>query len=236
MALIDLHSYLGSCIDNFNAGYGMPIGLFLVGLLGGVTHCAAMCGPFVISQAGKFERISDYALLPYHTGRIVTYITMTLIMYSLVNMLTFFTPMRMYIIVPILMFAGVLFLVNAIPYLSVIFPWVNKVTLPIPYKQVSKIIPKINNRFFLGLVLGLMPCGMVLGAIMVAASASNMLTAGLSMLAFGLGTVPALVIVAVGGGQLQNKCPQKMPVIRAGFMVWSGLWLFVMAGIMVLKG
>ena len=61
------------------------ISLASLGLFGGFSHCAGMCGPFVVSQVGSrlektsldgfsnFERLKNLALLPYHFGRITTY-------------------------------------------------------------------------------------------------------------------------------------------------------------------
>ena len=55
--------------------------LFLAGLAGGVSHCAAMCGPFVLAQAGAvasaggpvLARLAGAALLPYQAGRLLGY-------------------------------------------------------------------------------------------------------------------------------------------------------------------
>src|SRR3990170_584399 len=59
--------------------------LFAAGLVGGIGHCAGMCGPFVLAQAearlaavpaarlGELHRVAGAALLPYHLGRLTTY-------------------------------------------------------------------------------------------------------------------------------------------------------------------
>ena len=57
--------------------------LFLAGLAGGATHCAGMCGPFVLAQVaaradrantgGALRRLGGAALLPYHAGRLLGY-------------------------------------------------------------------------------------------------------------------------------------------------------------------
>jgi sulfite exporter TauE/SafE len=49
--------------------------------------------------------------------------------------------------------------------------------------------------YALGVVLGLLPCGVVYAALMVAASTGHALTAALGMLAFALGTMPGLGVV-----------------------------------------
>ena len=48
---------LGNCLHDLTAigPGGVPAvaaALFLAGLAGGVTHCAGMCAPFVLAQAG----------------------------------------------------------------------------------------------------------------------------------------------------------------------------------------
>lgn len=61
------------------------IALFGAGLAGGFTHCAGMCGPFVLTQVtgllsdvpaermSELTRLRGAVLLPYHLGRLVTY-------------------------------------------------------------------------------------------------------------------------------------------------------------------
>ncbi|MCB2082142.1 MAG: sulfite exporter TauE/SafE family protein, partial [Rickettsiales bacterium] len=41
---------LGQCHAAITQYPGVVATLFLAGLVGGVTHCAGMCGPFVASQ------------------------------------------------------------------------------------------------------------------------------------------------------------------------------------------
>jgi len=91
---------IASCLHGLTAlGAGGTVALagalFLAGLAGGGTHCAGMCGPFVLAQvtarldragsaaagaaatasAGSetFARLRGAALLPYHLGRLTTY-------------------------------------------------------------------------------------------------------------------------------------------------------------------
>lgn len=236
MILTEFQNFIGGCIQGMDASYGLVGGLFLVGLVGGFSHCVMMCGPFVMAQTGQFQKPSDMAMIPYHLGRITTYIILAIILNSMVNMVAFFSPIRIFIVAPLLAVAGLLFLVNGFPKLQTIFPWTARMTLPIPQKYIQKIYSKITNRYVMGLVLGLMPCGMVMGAMMAASTANTYMMTALSMAVFGAGTMPALIVTAISGKKLQQKFPHKMQAVRAGFMVWSGLWLFAVAGFMVLRG
>ena len=71
---------LANCLHTLDAlgPAGLPAlmgALFLMGLAGGASHCAAMCGPFVLAQAaagqglegGRLARLSG-ALLLEHLG------------------------------------------------------------------------------------------------------------------------------------------------------------------------
>ena len=53
--------------------------------------------------------------------------------------------------------------------------------------------------YALGVVLGFLPCGLLYGALAAAAAAGSALAGALAMLAFSLGTVPALIAVGVAG-------------------------------------
>lgn len=237
-----LNSLIYHCSTVIDQSQGMFLALFIAGLVGGVTHCMAMCGPFVITQAGQINKIRDVMLIPYHLGRLTTYSIMGAIMFSLVNVLAFFSPVRLWIIAPLLLLAGLVFLANGVPSLFKLFPWVGKIRLPISIKLIgwmqSKIVKSqgVVSRYILGLILGLMPCGLVVAALMVASTAQTLVAAMLAMAVFGAGTIPALMVVMFGKHKIEQKCPSKVAVIRSVFLVWSGLWLFGTVGIMVLKG
>lgn len=95
---------------------------------------------------------------------------------------------------------------------------------------------KARGRFMLGMVLGLLPCGMVMAALMAASTAPDVRTAVFAIMAFGAGTMPSLVAVAIAGKEVSLRFPERMKTIRRGLMLWSGLWLLIMAGLMVMRG
>jgi sulfite exporter TauE/SafE len=55
--------------------------------------------------------------------------------------------------------------------------------------------------FGLGVFNGALPCGPVIAAALIAAAAPSVPATVLGMLLFGVGTLPSLVLVAVGAGQ-----------------------------------
>lgn len=217
--------------------------MFLAGLVGGATHCVGMCSPFVLAQVGseaKLQKLSSFLLLPYHFGRMTTYVILAVLVNSIINLAFIFSDAKMFIAAPMLVFAGILFLVSAFPRLTVLFPWANNIRVSIPYKMMSRISSRLMKnsnafgRYGLGMLLGFMPCGLVLSALMASATANDVWQAGLAMAAFTVGTMPALVIVALGGHTLKFKYPNAAKRVSQGAMVVSGMWLFALAGTMVL--
>ena len=83
LTLID--AGLQQCGVDFGRDGGLFASLFMAGLVGGWSHCAGMCGPFVLAQVAtrlegvpasrmtEFHRLTGAAVLPYHFGRATTY-------------------------------------------------------------------------------------------------------------------------------------------------------------------
>jgi sulfite exporter TauE/SafE len=89
--------------------------------------------------------------------------------------------------------------------------------------------PGATGVFMLGALNGLLPCGLVYEALIIAASAARPLVAGLGMLLFGAATIPTMVIFGVGAQMLSVPIRQKL--------VWVGGIFVVLVGIdLVLRG
>jgi hypothetical protein len=58
-----------------------------------------------------------------------------------------------------------------------------------------------GGGYLLGVALGFLPCGFLYAALAAAAATADPLQGALAMLAFGLGTVPALVLVGIAPGR-----------------------------------
>lgn len=239
MDSLSILQVIGGCVHEMSLSRGLYVGLFLAGLIGGFTHCIAMCGAFVVSQTGHIEKMREGLLLPYHLGRITTYVVMAMLLSSILNFAFLFMPMRSLVVAPILMIAALVFFVTAFPALQKLFPWVTRIQMAIPYQWLSKAVQRFAQRgdvlskYSLGVLLGFVPCGLIVAALMAAATAPTFWQAGIAMGVFGVGTVPALLVVSFGGQALQHKYPLVMQKVSQGFMVLSGLWLFVLAGLVL---
>ena len=235
---------IADCISNFTTSYGLPFSLFLAGLVGGFTHCAGMCAPFVLGQvqhegSQSLERMRGNMLVPYHLGRMFTYVSLAVLFSSVLNLAFLFSDMRALITAPLLMLAGLLFLVSAFPALGRIFPWVVGIRITKSFGFVFRyagdlmMARSVFKKFLLGVLLGLMPCGLVISAVMASATAASPTHAAVAMGAFAVGTMPALILLGVGGSVLGTRYPQLSKRFSQGAMTVSAVWLFALAGMLV---
>ncbi|UTW59757.1 sulfite exporter TauE/SafE family protein [Kordiimonas sp. SCSIO 12603] len=241
--------FLQQCQVALDANGSIIFSLFLGGLLGSATHCVGMCGPFVMAQVGGkksggeegvLKRLQAAALLPYHLGRVTTYILLGIVGASLSQFLVG-TPVQRGVAFVLLSVAGLLFLVNAVPSLKRL---VKANTGLVVGQKFGHIIGRLARPFFanpdplqryaLGILLGFLPCGLVVAAVMAVAATGHAATAAFGMLAFGVGTVPSLFLVGTGTQFALNRWPAQVRSVAAFVMAVNGVSLMVMAGGMVL--
>ena len=221
------------------------LSLFLAGLFGGLTHCAGMCGPFVMAQvngkssgAAAMARLSEAALLPYHLGRMTTY----MILGGAAAMLSkqiMGTPLQHWASVVFLSLAGFIFIASAMPAAKRLLSKFRSEK----YFEFGSAIGKAGkplmanplgiNGYGLGLLLGLLPCGLVFGALMIVSTTGEPISAMMAMALFTIGTFPALFLVGHGSRFSLSRWPQATTRIARGMMVLNGLSLFVLVGNMV---
>lgn len=199
--------------------------LYLVFLVAGVTmgfgHCIGMCGPIVVSLSLNLEgRKVLFPHLLYNLGRIMTYG----ILGGAAGMLGSFTILTASILSlqkGVLIFAGMLVLVMGLAMTG----WIPLGRVFAESRAGSNVLSVWFGRLSsakspalylpLGLLLGLLPCGPVYTALIASAragmneqSAFESCLAGMGvMLAFGVGTVPSLLLVGnlAGLGWIKSK-------------------------------
>ena len=93
------------------------------------------------------------------------------------------------------------------------------------------------SRFLLGLLWGLLPCGLVYSALLLAAATADAMHGTLVMLAFGLGTFPSMLGMGLAAGSFGAFLREKLVrrFVGAGLVLlaaWSihVLWLMQTAG------
>lgn len=254
-ALSLLDAGLNQCAVVIDRDGGLLLALLTAGLVGGTTHCAGMCGPFVLAQVSarlervplsamsEFRRLTGAAVLPYHAGRATTYALVGALSASVAGHVGALPGLR-WLSVALLALAALFFLDYAT---RGILSWLPKV----PSlggngvqrwwaERVSGLArPLFGNPtgwrgYGLGVALGFIPCGMLYGAIAVAAASGSALTGALGMAAFALGTVPSLLAVGLAGhiaGRTWRTAVARIApaimLVNAGVLGWMAWKLVV---------
>ncbi len=77
----------------------------------------------------------------------------------------------------------------------------------------------------LGALNGLLPCGLVYSALLMTATAGGPGPGAVGMALFGVGTLPALLVVGLGAGALGVRLRQTLVRVAGAFIVVVGLQL-----------
>lgn len=203
---------------------------FLIGLFSSV-HCLAMCG----GLCGFFvqNNPSIQSIFIINIGRILTYTILGIIVSGLVQGLILQIPVAIIgfwirsFLGLMLMFLGIRILLNKSnlhSFFSNNYLW---------QKAKSKLQSVNNKKSFLahiakGLLWGLIPCGLLYGVLIAAASTQNVINGGLFMLAFGVGTLPSMLVATGTMKKFQNKLHFKSVRYGAGFFILViGIWSFI---------
>lgn len=173
---------------------------FTLGLLNSL-HCLGMCGPLVwalTAQGGRFTRQNWPTVSAYHLGRISVYGLLGLLAGSFGHLINW-AGWQSYLSVA----AGILMLLGAIgrlPHLasSRWSGWLHRGHRLIAGKR------SVWARLATGALNGLLPCGLVYAAMAGAATSGSMAGGGSFMLLFGIGTLPALLLMQVARPQIDR--------------------------------
>jgi len=176
--------------------------IFLVGLLGGV-HCVGMCGGIVTALTVKMpgDRMRWSLHLAYHAGRITTYAFAGALaggLGSAALLLNGFLPAQivLYIVAQLMLVALGLYLLGVSRYLDV-FERAGRVLWRRLQPLAAGLFPvrSLPGAYSVGLLWGLLPCGLVYSVLVTALVAGSAANGALVMLAFGAGTLPSLLAV-----------------------------------------
>ena len=208
------------------------------GLTISLGHCLGMCGPLVtaFSLTQRRDGTGGWRLLPrllvYHTGRLGGYALLGAA-FGLVGAAADLGRSRSLqggfsLLVGVMMLLLALGLLGWLPSRR----WVESGPLQ---RLVADRLGRWlqgggwGRRLLFGLGNGLLPCGPVYAVALRAAAARHPLTGAGAMAAFGLGTVPVLLILGFGAGSLPSRW-------RSFFNRLGAVLVLIMAVQLILRG
>ncbi len=205
---------------------------FVMGFMGSF-HCAGMCGPIAIALPlhGNTLRGKAFGGILYNLGRTVTYGIMGAI-FGFLGQGLVLLGFQQWISV----------IMGSIMIITALFPSLYKASYGTSGKWNSLVgrlrarmgrlfaVRSFSSLFIIGLLNGLLPCGLVYMAIAGAIGTGNGYTGALFMILFGLGTIPMMLFISYAGnmlsGTVRNRINKLIPVL----VVVVGL-LFVLRGL-----
>lgn len=207
----------------------------LVGMAGGV-HCLGMCGGIVVAMSAavpKQRSTLPYALA-YNAGRIVSYTLAG----ALTGLLGQMASTSHIFALPVLSVVSGTMLVLMGAYLGQWFMGLRRL------EQIGALlwqrIHPFSKRFVpfktplyafpYGFIWGWLPCGLVYSSLTWSLASGSMLNGAVTMLAFGLGTLPSLLLMHVGAHSLSRWYKHKITRrLIALVLINYGLYLIYLA-------
>ena len=200
---------------------------FLLGLVGSL-HCAGMCGPLALAlpPAGNTTPANVLGRIAYNAGRIITYCVLGIV-FGLAGWTFLMAGLQRWVSIALgvallLGLFGSRRLALARPVTSVVNQL--KASMSVLLRRRS-----LAGLAVLGLLNGLLPCGLVYVACAGAAATGGIFAGAQYMAAFGVGTVPMMLAISLSGNlvpvSLRLKLAKTIPVC-----------VFLLAALLILRG
>lgn len=205
-------------------------GAFVIGLLG-AGHCMGMCGGIASLLTLNRENKSVAPLLMYNAGRLLSYMLFGAIIGGLVSSLATLASFTHFLVwlrlVAALLMIGLGLYVGrwwfGILQLERIGQYLWKHISPAG----NALLPLKKSWYALpfGFIWGWLPCGLVYSILTWAAVSGGSLQGALVMGAFGLGTLPAMLLVGLGATKIKQLQQSKIfRHLAAMFIIGYGLY------------
>ncbi|WP_199101440.1 sulfite exporter TauE/SafE family protein [Aquitalea sp. ASV11] len=200
--------------------------IFLAGLLGG-GHCMGMCGGIVTALTLNLPSGQQRwkIMLSYNSGRLLSYVSAGVLLGGLAEaglslIATRPAQMALLVLANLMLIAMGLYLAG----LSSAITTLEKIGRPVWSKLqplLARLLPirSAKTALLAGMLWGWLPCGLVYSASLSALASGKALQGGLLMLAFGLGTLPNLLLMGVFADTLRQFIQRKPVRLLAGLLV-----------------
>jgi uncharacterized protein len=199
----------------------------VLGLVGSL-HCAGMCGPLALALPPAGNTTPAYVLgrVAYNLGRVVTYCALGLV-FGLVGAALWLAGVQRWVSIAL----GVALLLGLFASRKLL-RW-NPVTLVMDQLK-SRMSGLLRHRSLgslavLGLLNGLLPCGLVYAACAGATATGGVLAGVKYMAVFGAGTLPMMLALSLSG--------KLVPVsLRLQLRKAIPVCLFLLGTLLILRG
>jgi uncharacterized protein len=208
--------------------------LMLTGVAGSVGHCIGMCGPLLILAGARYPK-KGVSSIPYHViyhlGRILVYAILGIISGALGGVIG---KLAVAAKIPgaVSLIIGAFIILLALSNLGWLPFWKRSIENNGWWQRMLKSVMKTPGAkavLILGMLNGILPCGLVYESLLIAGTLGNPWLGGLGMFLFGLATLPVLVLFGFGAQMI------SLPVRK--WLFWAGGVFILLVGIiLILRG
>lgn len=200
----------------------------LAGLLGS-AHCLGMCagisGLFAVSSEISSLRAQLPFALAYNLGRVCSYAFLGIVVATFGGVIVKASPglaggIR-------LLSGAIIILVGLkVAFDSRILNIIEKMGTTLwsriaPVAQRLVPVTNVPRAFGLGLVWGWLPCGLVYSVLLIAATSTQPIQGAFVMIAFGLGTLPAMLLTGLGAANVSAFMRRRETRLGMGLLIIS---------------
>jgi uncharacterized protein len=216
----------------------LSIGAALAAGVAGSAHCAVMCGGIASAAGARFAAGAGRPLgaaLAFNGARLACYAAIGAVLAATLGSLAAAAPIPQLalaarLLAALLLAALAVRLVTGRDLLGAgrlgNLAWTR---LRPAFGRAAR-QPPLLRPAALGALWGFMPCGLVYSVLLVAAATGRPLTGALTMLAFGTGTLPAMVGLTVGAATLGGLLRRPAARRTAGVLILAAaMWTFAAA-------
>jgi uncharacterized protein len=199
---------------------------FILGLISSI-HCVGMCGPIALilpyQKDNRWQRVKE--TVTYNIGRVMTYTLLGLLFGYLGKGLALVGLQQ-----SLSVLFGILFILIA--SLSIFYAK-NKHLYLLPIQKVETTIRTYFNRFLkqkntffvLGMLNGLLPCGIVWWAIAASILTFNPAYSAFYMFLFGIGTMPLMLVTVLASSYIKKPFVRKFYTFIPVYQLLLGFFL-----------
>ncbi|WP_076920802.1 sulfite exporter TauE/SafE family protein [Pseudoalteromonas sp. SK20] len=211
------------------------VSAFLMGLIGS-GHCIAMCGGIASSlQLASNKRQTWLYSLAYNSGRALSYMLAGALVAGISSQ---FATQNSAFALFLSFLAGVFMLLVGvyIMRLAATLQWLEKLGKTLIWQHLIKLnkylmpIDSPLKALGYGALWGWLPCGLVYSALTWAMTSATAINGALVMLAFALGTFPAMITLGVAAQKLNTLFNHPWTrIILGSVIIWYGIYLLIIA-------
>jgi len=205
----------------------LPYFAFTMGLMSSF-HCIGMCGPIALAlpvqKGNPLQKFSG--LFVYNGGRALTYAALGAAIGSVGSSLAWLGYMRYLSI-----FAGILMLVFVF--------WPSRIdryfhpprfwqqALNHVKRRMAEMLHsrKMHGWFLLGILNGLLPCGLVYLALISSIATGSIFGGAIFMFLFGIGTLPMMMTIGFLKNRITPSIRTQMRKLTPVMLAIAGLWM-----------